>query len=151
MAGYIGNKVPEKYTINGVQPDADGNFTVTATDLGSAEPDHKHVISDIDGLQEELDNKSDITHAHDYVQSVQVDGGTPITGSVSLTGNGDVDVLQNGNEISVTQRAATQAIASSITDSSDGATEIKTFVGTQAEWDAFTTDGTSTYLVYIHS
>lgn len=150
MAGYIGNKVPEKYTINGVQPDADGNFTVTATDLGSAEPDHEHVISDIDGLQEELDNKSNIIHTHPYVTSFQVTGDTALTGSINFAGEGDLTVQQNGSLISITQNAATQQVAESVTDASDGTTAIKTFVGTQAEWDAFTTDGISTYIVYLH-
>ncbi|OQA76918.1 MAG: hypothetical protein BWY31_04584 [Lentisphaerae bacterium ADurb.Bin242] len=46
-------------TINGAQPDANGNFSVTAESIGAAEAEHQHEIADVENLQATLDAKAD--------------------------------------------------------------------------------------------
>lgn len=151
MANYIGNKPAERYTINGQLPDADGNFTIDTLGLNIADTDHGHTVSDIVGLQAELDSKSSIGHEHSYVKSFTVND-DQVTGDVKFIAAGDLSISQVGDQITMTQLAPTVAATDTITDVNDSSS-IKTFVGTQAEWDTYKTTITdsSKYLVYIHS
>ena len=149
MGNYIGNKPAERYTINGQLPDPDGNFQIVADDLNIAEPFHRHIISDIENLQEELDLRSRIDHEHAYVTSVKV-GENTITGSIGIKAVGDISIGFSGKLLQITQEAATTAVANSVVDAADS-TEVKTFIGTQAEWDAFTRETGVKYIVYIHA
>ena len=152
MSKYIGNQPAEKYTINTVEPDINGNFTITANDLNVAAPEHDHMMDEVVGLQTQLDEKAHIDHLHDYVQGIGIDGEVGVAiGTVKFAGTGDMTIQQNADQITFTQNAATQAVATSLTDAVDNLTEIKTFIGTQAEWDAFTPGTGLKYIVYIHA
>jgi hypothetical protein len=147
MAKYIGN-LPD-IIINGVNPDASGTFNLDLTDLVVAPKQHQHNVEDIFGLQDTLDSKANAIHSHNYVTSVNVNGNSA-TGNVILNTYGDLAAVSEGNQISLTTTAPSVASTQGITDSSNNVTEIRTFVGTQSEWDAFTPDPSIKYLIYIH-
>lgn len=148
MAKYIGND--PSFTINGIAPSADGTFTLTSAELDVAEDVHQHAVADIVGLQDIVDNKSDVTHVHDYVQSITANGQTAV-GDIVLEVQGDLAASAAGNIVSLTALAPTTSVTNAVIDESDGTTEVRTFVGTQAEWDAFTPDPAVKYLIYIHA
>jgi hypothetical protein len=149
MAKYIGTQPPAaSITVNGKSPDLDGNFQIGALDLGAAPQVHYHEITDITGLEDELNSKSDITHVHDYVTGVNVNGEI-LQQSITLTGSGDISVSSAGNVVTINGNAPAIAVSDSITSADDGTTPVKTFVGTQAEWDAFTKEAGVRYMAYI--
>lgn len=150
MAKYIGTQPPHSdFSINGVLPDTTGNYSIDRVAIGAAPAVHTHEISSVIGLQDALDNKSNIDHVHNYVQSITVAGDT-LSGNVSLSVSGDLALNASGTSISITSLAPTTAVSSAITDSADGTTQVKTFVGTQAEWDAFTPEAGIKYIAYIY-
>lgn len=147
MTRYIGN-TPD-ITINGISPDASGNFTLGLDEFDVAARVHGHKIADIVGLQDSLDSKSDLSHTHNYVTGLNVNGNIS-QGQVSIETQGDMAITAAGNVVTLVAQASAISVTDSITDSSDGSTQIKTFVGTRAEWDAFTKDPAIKYIVYIH-
>jgi hypothetical protein len=147
MAKYIGNQ-PD-ITVNGVYPDASGTFNLSLDDLNVASRTHLHNIADITGLQALLDSKANINHVHDYITGFNIDGDS-VSGTIVLNVDGDLAASAAGNVITLTSRAPTVGTTVGLTDASDNTTEVRTFVGTQAEWDAYTPDPAVKYLVYIH-
>lgn len=138
------------YTINNQSADANGNFTITAQSIGAAITGHTHAIADVDGLQTALDGCAVTGHTHTMVRALQV-GGSTVTGDVILQGSGNVQLIQNGEVITirVTPHAVNTTEALTSTDSSS----YKVFIGTEAEWAAFVSGTTAgdKYLVFIRS
>lgn len=148
MAKYIG-QTPE-FKINGVSPDADGRFDLSLEELNAAHVTHFHDIADVVGLQDAIDSLAPIDHTHDYVTGIELPDGNTVTGNLIVEGSGDLVVTASGRVVTLTAQAPSVAVTSALLDVSDGTTQIKTFVGTQAEWDAITPDPAIRYLVYIH-
>ena len=55
------------YTINGVYPDKNFNFTVTASDLGLVPESHEHAMTEVTGLTAALASKAPEVHSHTCV------------------------------------------------------------------------------------
>lgn len=148
MAKYLGNAPKEAITFNGKATSPDGSISIVPADIGAAEVVHTHEIADIVSLQSTLNNKADINHTHDYVSALTI-AGNAVTGQAAIVGNGDISVSAVNNEITITANAPSITVSDAITNSSDGTTQIKTFMGTQAEWDAFTKEAGVRYVAYI--
>ena len=125
-----------EYTINGQPADDAGNFVVDAAALNAA------------GLQAGLDGKAGNDHVHDYVVALNVNE-TPISGAFTIQTAGQLTASVAGQVLTLTGELPTTAQATSLTDAGDAA-DVRLFVGTQAEWDAFTPAGGVKYIVYIH-
>ena len=88
------------YTINGLYPDRNFAFTLTATGLGIAPKAHLHVIGDIRELSGTLTNKADIGHTQ--VARPAIDAGeSRLTGSITLAAGTGASVLRTYNKISI--------------------------------------------------
>lgn len=138
------------YTVNNLAADEDGNFTLTASSLGAAAIDHSHVISDITGLQDSLDDKAELEHSHeDYVSGLTVNGETA-RGECSLVAGNNVILEKSGNTISIGVDSDSYvggiAVQNISTTSND---VVETFIGTAAQWSAFAKVAGKKYLVYI--
>ena len=141
------------YTINNKSADNNGNFTISASDLGAASANHNHAIADIASLQTALDGKAAANHTHTMVTSLVVNGST-VTDVVEFRGSGNVQVSQSGNEISISITPYTLDTGSTITDGNSGETiPLGVFTGTEAEWEAFQASmpNNTRYLVFIRS
>lgn len=137
------------YTINGKAADDDGNFSINAEDIGGALENHIHDIDDIDGLGEAIDGKALADHTHDMLKKITVNN-TVITDSIALEGSGNIIIDNIGNEISFKGEPFTVDIADKVPNANpESGKEIKLFIGTQEEWDAFTKDSSVDYLVFI--
>lgn len=137
-----------KYTINGNDA-VDFNFAITAEGLGGAQAVHYHAISDVEGLQTALDNKAPSDHTHVMVSGIAISS-TVLTGEVSFVAGSNVVLEKTGNQITISvdpQIAGTAVAVENLATTSGN--PVKTFIGTQAEWDAFTKNPTTDYLVYI--
>lgn len=137
-----------EYTINGQPADDAGNFVVDAAALNAADLVHTHAIADVTGLQAALDGKAGNDHVHDYVVALNVNE-TPISGAFTIQTAGQLTASVAGQVLTLTGELPTTAQATSLTDAGDAA-DVRLFVGTQAEWDAFTPAGGVKYIVYIH-
>lgn len=139
-----------EYTINNQPADSNGNFTIDASDIGAAITGHTHAISDITNLQTALDGKAASGHTHTMVQTISVNGSS-VTGDVVLQGSGNIQLVQNGNIITVRLTPHTVDTTRSLTSTDD--TQYKVFVGTEEEWAAFSANLTTgeKYLVFIRS
>lgn len=138
------------YTINNLAADENGNFTLTGTSIGAADIAHIHVISDITGLQDSLDDKAAVNHSHqEYVSGLTVDGETA-RGECSLVAGNNVVLEKSGNTISIGVDSDSYvggiAVQNISTTSND---VVETFIGTAAQWSAFTKVAGKKYLVYI--
>lgn len=138
------------YTINNVGADENGNFTLTASSLGAAAIDHSHVISDVAGLQDSLDDLATVDHTHpEYVSGLTVNGETA-HGECSLVAGNNVVLEKSGNTISIGVDSDSYvggiAVQNISTTSND---VVETFIGTAAQWSAFTKVAGKKYLVYI--
>lgn len=141
-----------------IEPDSNGNFTVTAADLGAAAATHSHAVSDITGLQDALDGKSGISHTHDMVSSIVV-GGSTVSGEVQIVGTGNVAATRSGNTITLSITPFTSDVGSTFADGNPGDGQntpapAGIFTGTREEWDAFKVSGMSNgqrYIVFIRN
>lgn len=149
MAKYIGRDRSKKYKINGLEADVNADFAVNPESLGAADIDHSHTESDIVGLTDLLATKASFDHVHPYMNSMTVDG-VDLTGAVTLNTIGDLAIDISGAQLSMIATASTITTTSGVVDVRDGTTEVQTFVGTQADWDAFTPQANIEYIVYIH-
>jgi hypothetical protein len=138
----------QTYTING-QPAVDGNFVLTPEGLGAADETHQHVIADVLGLQEALNEKSPKDHPHQMVSGVTI-GAATLTGDVALLAGSNVQLIKTGNQITIAVDPviAGTAVAVENLATADG-TPVKSFIGTEAQWAALTKDAGAQYLVYI--
>lgn len=137
------------YTINGKAADDDGNFSINAEDIGGALENHVHDIEDIDGLDEAIDGKALADHTHDMLKKITVNN-TVITDSIALEGSGNIIIDNIGNVISFKGEPFTVDIADKVPNANpNNEKEIKLFIGTQEEWNAFTKDSSVDYLVFI--
>lgn len=94
------------YTINGKHSDVYGNFTITAQDLGLADKVHMHGENDIENLETLLNDKSDLTHSHVAVKSIQVGNGAALTESVSISSVG-ATISISGQDLTITSQITT--------------------------------------------
>lgn len=150
LEDVIGGGGDMVYTINNLAADEDGNFSLTASSLGAAAIGHGHVISDITGLQDSLDDKAAEDHTHEeYVSGLTVDGETA-HGECSLVAGNNVVLEKSGNTISIGVDSDSYvggiAVQNISTTSND---VVETFIGTAAQWSAFTKVAGKKYLVYI--
>ena len=142
-----------EYTINGQSADANGNFTITNVLVGAAAASHAHVISDVTGLQDALNGKSDTNHTHTMVTAISV-GGSSVTGAVQLRGTGNVKITQNSTTLNITITPYATDVSETIVDSNeDNDLPLSVFTGTEAEWEAFKSsmENDRRYLVFIRS
>jgi hypothetical protein len=143
-----GGDVAIDYTFNGASADADGNFTVTAASVGAAASTHTHAISDVTDLQATLDGKAATTHTHDFITGITV-GGDTFSDELTIVTQGELLTSVAGQVLTLTAELPTESSATALVDAADSAT-MKMFVGTQSEWDSFTPDANTKYIVYIH-
>lgn len=75
------------YTINGVYPDRNFNFSVNAEDLGLIPEVHTHVQANVDGLAAALGNLSAVDHTHIMVNTLYstTAGAEPVVVGISAT------------------------------------------------------------------
>jgi hypothetical protein len=139
-----------KYTINGMNADDVGNFSITADSLSAALSDHTHTISQISGLQTSLNNKSSIGHTHEMISGLVVNSieSPTLTGTVILSGGENINISANGNILNIDAIPFTTNLTDSITDISDESS-IKIFSGTLDEWNLLIKDESVKYLVFI--
>lgn len=147
--GVVRPLAGQEYTINNNAADSNGNFSITASELEAAPAVHTHAISDVTGLQTQLDGKSPTNHTHRLVQSLNV-GDVSISDAVKLVGGDNVslETVLNTIYINVNAQAAGAAAAVQNLATADGST-VKVFIGTNAQWTAFTKETGVKYLVYI--
>jgi hypothetical protein len=88
------------YTINGLYPDRNFAFTLTAAGLGIAPREHLHAIGDVHGLSRELAAKSALNHTHIALPAINA-GEFRLTGNVTLASGNGVSVSRTDNTISV--------------------------------------------------
>ena len=139
-----------EYKVNGNLPDETGDFAVTAESIGAAVEDHLHDIADVEGLQAELDAKSDVGHTHELVSGVVI-GESTLTGDVVLKPSENLLLSAAGNVVTVTPQPFTEDVAESVADANTSNSDpVQVFSGTQAEWDAFTRNPAVRYLVFIY-
>lgn len=147
-AGAGGTEV--EYKVNGNPPDETGDFAVTAESIGAAVEDHLHNIADVEGLQAELDAKSEASHTHELVSGVII-GESTLTGDVVLKPSENLLLSAAGNVVTVTPQPFAEDVAASVTDANTSNSDpVQVFSGTQAEWDAFTKNPAVRYLVFIY-
>lgn len=135
------------YTVNDNNADEDGNFEVAAEDIGAAESAHTHETSEVTSLDSILETKSDDGHTHDFVMGITVDG-QQFDGEVTFETKGSLTASVDGQIVTFTAELPSNQSTDSIVDTSD-ASDIKIFVGTQAEWDSFTPEAGIKYIAYI--
>lgn len=141
-----GTIVETSYTINNIGPDETGNFIVSQESLNSAPLVHQHTTNDITDLSTQLNLKSNSSHSHPYVQNI-VAGGNTYTGSINIQTKGDLSATVTGQVLTLTAELPTVNSATNIVTNQGN---VQTFMGTQAQWDAFTKTAGITYLAYIH-
>jgi len=88
------------YTINGLYPDRNFAFTLTAAGLGIAPKEHLHAIGDVHGLSKELAEKSALNHTHIALPAINA-GEFWLTGSITLAAGTGASVLRTYNKISI--------------------------------------------------
>ncbi|MGE4300401.1 MAG: hypothetical protein AB7F40_02235 [Victivallaceae bacterium] len=88
------------YTINGLYPDRNFAFTLTAAGLGIAPREHLHAIGDVHGLSRELAAKSALNHTHIALPAINA-GGFRLTGNVTLASGNGVSVSAAGNALAI--------------------------------------------------
>jgi len=88
------------YTINGLYPDRNFAFTLTAAGLGIAPREHLHVIGDVRELAGTLTGKSDIGHTHVALPAIDA-GEFRLTGNVTLASESGASVLRTYNTVSI--------------------------------------------------
>ena len=88
------------YTINGLYPDRNFAFTLTAAGLGIAPKEHLHAIGNVHGLSSKLAEKSALKHTHIALPAITA-GGSRLTGNVTLASGNGVSVSRTDNTISV--------------------------------------------------
>jgi len=88
------------YTINGLYPDRNFAFTLTAAGLGIAPREHLHAIGDVHGLSRELAAKSALNHTHAALPAINT-GEFRLTGNVTLASGNGVSVSATGNALAV--------------------------------------------------
>ena len=98
------------YRINStVFPDVNGNFSLSAEDLGVSPEVHLHDTSKVEGLEEALIGKSAASHSHDYLSSI-----FGLTGTVVLTGDASLGITKNGNTFTLASLSETAIPPSSV-------------------------------------
>jgi|GEM_PF-6408856 len=91
------------YTVNGAQPDADGNFAVTAESIGAATAEHQHVVADVANLQSTLGAKADADSLNAHIGNVA----NPHSVTKSQVGLGKADNTADADKpVSNVQQAA---------------------------------------------
>ena len=88
------------YTINGLYPDRNFAFTLTATGLGIAPKAHLHVIGDVRELSGTLAGKSDIGHTHVALPAIDA-GESRLTGTVTLASGSGASISRTGKTITI--------------------------------------------------
>lgn len=88
------------YTINGLYPDRNFAFTLTAAGLGIAPKEHFHAIGDVHGLSRELAAKSALNHTHAALPAISA-GEFRLTGNVTLASGNGVSVSATGNALAI--------------------------------------------------
>ena len=88
------------YTINGLYPDRNFAFTLTAVGLGIAPKEHLHVVGDVRELAGTLAAKSGVGHTHVALPAINV-GSARLTGTVTLASGNGASVSQTGNTITI--------------------------------------------------
>ncbi len=144
-----GGSMGQTYTVNGQQPDENGNFEIDLEGLGGAPVIHTHVIGDVTGLTEALAGKSPTNHTHNYVTGL-VAQGTTLAGNVAITGGNNVTVSRVGNAAQIDfdlAAANAAAVMRSLVDANGDA--IRVFIGTTAQWMALTKAANEQYLVCL--
>lgn len=132
--------------------DENGNFTVTAVQLGAAVTGHTHGISDITNLQSTLETKENKVHSHDVVTSIVVNN-TTLKGDVKLVGLGNVVCSTVGDTINISITPYTTAQTGALYDAVHTTENYELFIGTESEWETFkeTMANNKRYLVFIRS
>ena len=88
------------YTINGLYPDRNFAFTLTAVGLGIAPREHLHAIGDVHGLSRELAAKSALNHTHAALPAISA-GEFRLTGNVTLASGNGVSVSATDNALAI--------------------------------------------------
>ena len=86
------------YTINGVYPDTNFAFTLTAEALGIAPAEHLHPIEEVHGLSAAVATKASTGHTHVALPALIV-GESRVTGDVVLSPGSGASISNTGNEI----------------------------------------------------
>lgn len=88
------------YTINGLYPDRNFAFTLTAAGLGIAPKEHLHAIGNVRGLAGTLAAKSGVGHTHVALPAINA-GSARLTGTVTLASGSGAFISRTGNTITI--------------------------------------------------
>lgn len=88
------------YTINGLYPDRNFAFTLTAAGLGIAPKEHLHAVGDVRELAGTLAAKSGVGHTHVALPAINA-GTTRLTGTVTLASGSGAFISRTGNTITI--------------------------------------------------
>lgn len=139
------------YTINGIQADDNGNFSVTYSDIQAASDSHTHVISDITGLQDSLDGKAIANHTHQLVSGFSINGESQpaITDIAILNGSDHIRLTTVGNTINFEAVPFETSMTPTVLNATNNTDEIKFFVGSNSDWTNFSKESGSNYIVFL--
>lgn len=141
--------IDQVYTINGAAADAQGNFTIDLEDLGGSPLVHTHVVADITGLTDALAAKAALNHTHNLVTGIRI-GDTVLTNNIRLVAGNNVEINISGSSIEFQVNATVDSSSATrnMVNANNNAL-FKVFVGTAAEWTAFTKESGVKYMVCI--
>jgi hypothetical protein len=140
-----------QWKINDQSADENGNFNITPEMVGAAPSDHGHIMADIDGLAEEFASKSPVGHSHDLVSGIAVEGveQSPITSTAIVKGSSHLLVTADGNTINLQALPYSLIMSESLKNIANGTDDVKMFIGTTVEWEAFVKDPAIQYMVML--
>jgi len=93
------------YTINGVYPDTNFEFTLTAEALGIAPAEHPHTIGEVHRLSAAVASKAGSEHTHVALPAFIV-GESRVTGDVVLSPGTGASISNTGNEVTLASAPA---------------------------------------------
>jgi hypothetical protein len=140
------------FTVNNVGADETDNIFLTPAQVGAAEATHVHVIADVNNLAETLATKALANHTHEVVNRIVFDG-TELSGDITIDAGLGIGMVtdQATGKITISGAPYTHDAASQLVPINDDTKAVTLFVGTQAEWNAFTPQSGVTYLVMLRA
>lgn len=93
------------YTINGVYPDTNFTFTLTAEALGISPAEHSHPLGEVHGLSAAVAAKAGTEHTHVALPALII-GESRVTGDVVLSPGSGASISNTGNEVTLASAPA---------------------------------------------
>jgi len=101
------------YTINGVYPDTNFAFTLTAEALSIAPAEHLHPIEEVHGLSAAVAAKASTEHTH-VARLALIVGESRVTGDVVLSPGSGASISNTGNEVTLASAPAQTGVVAGL-------------------------------------